>query len=47
MEMGTRVVGTSITRRLETMVDGQDFYVERQEPSLLRGQFRIALLRRR
>jgi len=47
MELGTRAIGTSITRRLDTMVDDGEFLVERQEPSLLRGQFRIALLRRR
>jgi ubiquinone/menaquinone biosynthesis C-methylase UbiE len=46
-EVGTRMVGTRITRRLEALVDGRDLAIERQEPSLLGGQFRIALLRRR
>jgi phosphatidylethanolamine/phosphatidyl-N-methylethanolamine N-methyltransferase len=47
LELGARAVGTSINRRLEPLVDQELFAIECQEPSLLRGQFRIALLRRR
>jgi ubiquinone/menaquinone biosynthesis C-methylase UbiE len=43
----TRALATSITTRLDEIVDPALWFVERQEPSLLRGQFRIALLRRR
>jgi ubiquinone/menaquinone biosynthesis C-methylase UbiE len=47
LELGARAIGTSINRRLELLVDPELFAIECQEPSLLRGQFRIALLRRR
>lgn len=47
LERGARVMGTSITRRLESVLDPAVFVIEQAEPSLLGGQFRIALLRRR
>lgn len=42
----TRVAATSITTCLEELVQDGPLAIEHQEPSLLRGQFRIALLRR-
>lgn len=40
-------LATSITRRLTELVDPALWIVAREEPSLLRGQFRIVLLCRR
>jgi phosphatidylethanolamine/phosphatidyl-N-methylethanolamine N-methyltransferase len=42
----TRAAATSITVCLEELLEGEPFTIERQEPAMLRGQFRIALLRR-
>jgi len=46
LDVATRLFATSITRRLEDLVDPSQFVVERDEPSILHGQFRVALLRR-
>jgi len=43
-----RIVGTDPNRRLSQLIGDQpDLVVERNEPSLLRGQYRIVLLRKR
>jgi phosphatidylethanolamine/phosphatidyl-N-methylethanolamine N-methyltransferase len=46
LDVATRLFATSITRQLGDLVDPAQFVVERDEPSLLHGQFRVALLRR-
>ena len=46
LDRATRVAATSITTRLETLFDDGPLTIERQEPSMLRGQFRLALLYR-
>lgn len=46
LDVVTRVVATSLTTRLDRLVDPRSFVIEREEPSMLRGQFRIVLLRR-
>jgi ubiquinone/menaquinone biosynthesis C-methylase UbiE len=47
IDVVSTTLATSITRRLAELVDPTLWVVEHEEPSLLRGQFRIALLRRR
>lgn len=46
LDLITRLFATSITRRLGDLARSAGLCVESDEPSLLRGQFRIALLRR-
>jgi ubiquinone/menaquinone biosynthesis C-methylase UbiE len=47
IDVVSTALATSVTRRLPELVDPALWVVEHEEPSLLRGQFRIALLRRR
>ena len=46
LNVPSRLLFTDLTRRLEDLVGAAPFTVVHQEPSLLGGQFRIALLRR-
>jgi phosphatidylethanolamine/phosphatidyl-N-methylethanolamine N-methyltransferase len=46
LDRATRVAATSITTCLEELFEDGPLTIERQEPSMLRGQFRLALLRR-
>lgn len=45
LDRAARVAATSITTCLEELFDDGPLVIERQEPSMLRGQFRVALLR--
>jgi phosphatidylethanolamine/phosphatidyl-N-methylethanolamine N-methyltransferase len=47
LNIPSRFFFTDLTRRLEDLVAASSFTVVYEEPSLLGGQFRIALLRRR
>jgi phosphatidylethanolamine/phosphatidyl-N-methylethanolamine N-methyltransferase len=46
LDKATRVAATSITTCLERLFEDSPLGIARQEPSMLRGQFRLALLRR-
>ena len=46
LDKATRVAATSITTCLEELFEDGPLAIEHQEPSMLRGQFRLALLRR-
>jgi phosphatidylethanolamine/phosphatidyl-N-methylethanolamine N-methyltransferase len=46
LDKATRVAATSITTCLERLFEDGPLRIDRQEPSMLRGQFRLALLRR-
>jgi phosphatidylethanolamine/phosphatidyl-N-methylethanolamine N-methyltransferase len=46
LDRATRLAATSITTCLEELFADGPLAIERQEPSMLRGQFRVALLRR-
>jgi len=46
LDRATRVAATSITTCLEQLFEGGPLTIQRQEPSMLRGQFRLAWLRR-
>jgi ubiquinone/menaquinone biosynthesis C-methylase UbiE len=45
LNVPSRLLFTDLTRCLEPLVAGSPFALEHQEPSLIRGQFRIARLR--
>ena len=47
LDVVARAAVTRITACLEALVEEAPFAIEHQEPSLLRGQFRIAVLRKR
>jgi phosphatidylethanolamine/phosphatidyl-N-methylethanolamine N-methyltransferase len=47
LDLAARAAATRITACLEALVEEAPFSIEHQEPSLLRGQFRIAILSKR